>query len=99
MKAARRRLGFPSQRPIRDVHKKYLWGQYQIGLSAGSLQGELHEFGGEQVLIFGYEGMDEMAPASGGGWMRILDEFMGSLGHFTASASQLKKLSAKARKR
>jgi hypothetical protein len=44
------------------------------------------------VVIFGYEGVDEMEPASGGGWMQLLDaargtlegEFLGALGRFTA---------------
>ena len=65
-------------------------GEYDIGLSSGSIDGDLREFGGEQVVIFGFEGMDEMDQVSGRGWMRWADqdtlegEFMGVLGPFTA---------------
>jgi len=88
-------LGPPSMQ-IHAPVSKHLWGQYQIGLSAGSLQGDLREFGGEQVVIFGYMGMDEMDPVSGGGWMRLLDadtlegEFMESVGRFTARREKAK---------
>ncbi len=69
-----------------------LWGEYLIGLSSGDIDGDLREFGGEIVVVFGYDGVDEMDPASGGGWLQLLDalrgtlegEFMGALGRFTA---------------
>jgi|GEM_PF-1570317 len=69
-----------------------LWGGYEIGLSSGRIEGDLREFGGEPVVVFGYEGMDEMDPSSGGGWLQLLDaargtlegEFMGALGRFRA---------------
>jgi hypothetical protein len=67
-----------------------LWGEYEIGLSSGSIEGELREFGGEPVVVFGYDGMDEMDPSSGGGWLQLLEsgtlegEFMGPLGQFSA---------------
>lgn len=67
-----------------------LQGEYVIGLSSGGIDGDLREFGGETVVVFGYEGMDEMDPVSGGGWLQLLDngtlegEFMGVLGRFTA---------------
>jgi hypothetical protein len=67
-----------------------LWGEYVIGLSSGGISGDLREFGGEPVVVFGYDGMDEMDPTSGGGWLQLLDndtlegEFMGVLGRFTA---------------
>jgi hypothetical protein len=67
-------------------------GEYVIGLSSGGIDGDLREFGGETVVIFGYDGVDEMDPTSGGGWLQLLDaprgtlegEFMGALGPFTA---------------
>jgi hypothetical protein len=88
-------LGPPSMQ-LHAPASKRLWGQYQIGLSAGSLQGNLREFGGEPVVIFGYAGMDEMEPVSGGGWLRLLDadtlegEFMESVGRFNARREQAK---------
>lgn len=88
-------LGPPSMQ-LHAPASKRLWGQYQIGLSVGSLQGNLREFGGEQVVIFGYVGMDEMEPVSGGSWMRLLNadtlegEFMENVGRFTARREQAK---------
>jgi hypothetical protein len=88
-------LGPPSMQ-LHAPASKHLWGQYQIGLSTGSLQGDLREFGGEQVVIFGHAGMDEMDPVNGGGWMRLLDagtlegEFMGNAGRFTAKREKTK---------
>lgn len=67
-----------------------LWGEFVIGLSSGGIEGDLREFGGETVIIFGYDGVDEMDPTSGGGWLQLLEngalegEFMGALGRFTA---------------
>jgi len=67
-----------------------LWGEYVIGLSSGGIDGDLRQFGGETVVVFGYDGVDEMDPASGGGWLQLLEsgalegEFMGPLGRFTA---------------
>jgi hypothetical protein len=69
-----------------------LAGEYVIGLSSGGIDGDLREFGGEPVVIFGYDGVDEMDPSSGGGWLQLLDasrdtlegEFMGPLGRFRA---------------
>ncbi len=68
-----------------------LWGEYAIGLSSGSIEGDLREFGGEPVVIFGYNGVDEMDPSVGGGWLQLLEsgalegEFMGTLGRFRAA--------------
>lgn len=65
-------------------------GEYVIGLSNGEIDGALREFGGETLVIFGYDGMDEMDPDSGGGWMRLTGantlegEFVGGLGRFVA---------------
>ena len=67
-----------------------LHGEYVIGLSSGSIDGDLREFGGETVVVFGYDGVDEMDPTSGGGWLQLLEngtlegEFMGALGRFAA---------------
>ena len=67
-----------------------LTGKYVIGLSSGVIDGDLREFGGETVVIFSYDGVDEMDPSSGGGWLQLLEngtregEFMGVLGPFTA---------------
>jgi len=68
-----------------------LRGEYAIGLSSGSIEGDLREFGGEAVVIFGYDGVDEMDPSVGGGWLQLLEngtlegEFMGVLGRFSAA--------------
>ncbi len=43
-----------------------LQGEYTIGLSSGGIDGDRREFGGETVVVFGYEGMDEMDPTSAG---------------------------------
>jgi len=64
-------------------------GEYSFGLSSGVLDGDIREFGGEKIFLFGYEGGDEMDPASGAGWARIteLDRLEGeflSYGPFTA---------------
>ena len=82
-----------------------IWGSYQIGLSNGSLHGDTREFGGELILVFSYEGTDEMEPASGGGWMRLIDretlegEFIGTLGRFTAGREKAKTKSTRRSKR
>lgn len=65
-------------------------GEYVIGLSNGALDGALREFGGETLVVFGYEGMDEMDFVNGGGWLRLTGpntlegEFVGGLGRFEA---------------
>ena len=67
-----------------------LHGEYEIGLSSGSIDGDLREFGCEKVVVFGYDGVDEMDPDTDGGWLQPLEndtlegEFMGALGRFTA---------------
>ena len=82
-----------------------LWGEYEIGLSSGAIDGDLREFGGEPVVVFGYDGVDEMDPSSGGGWLQLLDsgtlegEFMGALGRFSARRKAASKKSAKKRSR
>ena len=37
-------------------------GEFAIDLYSGSINGDLRDFGGEQIVVFGYEGMDEMDP-------------------------------------
>jgi hypothetical protein len=82
-----------------------LWGEYEIGLSSGGIDGDLREVGGETVVVFGYDGVDEMDPSSGGGWLQLLEngtlegEFMGSLGRFRAARKRPKPKAAKASRR
>ena len=65
-------------------------GEYAIGLSNGSLEGALRQFGDETLFLFCYAGMDEMDPVEGAGWIRLTGpdklegEFLGVLGRFTA---------------
>jgi hypothetical protein len=67
-----------------------LLGEYSIGLSSGGLEGHLRKFGGTRVLLFGFEGSDEMDPASGAGWAelaapdRLEGEFLNDYGRFVA---------------
>ena len=74
---------------IRATGYGRLYGEYSFGLSGGSLDGEIREFGGERIFLFGYEGSDEMDAASGAGWARLTDrdhlegEFL-NYGPFTA---------------
>lgn len=69
---------------------KAIRGEYVIGLSNGTLEGALREFGGETIVVFGHEGMDEMDFVNGGGWLRLTGpntlegEFVGGLGRFEA---------------
>ena len=63
-------------------------GKYEIGLCSGTIDGVVRSFGGETIVVFGFDGSDEMDPASGGGWMRMRDdgklegEFVNHLGKF-----------------
>lgn len=65
-------------------------GEYECGLSNGMINGAICNFGSEHLVIFGFDGADEMDPASGGGWMRLRDddklegEFVNNLGRFIA---------------
>jgi len=67
-----------------------LYGEYEFGLSSGSLEGAIRPFGGDQVFLFGYEGMDEMDEVSGSGWAHLqsqdllVGEFVETYGKFTA---------------
>jgi len=74
---------------IRRSVPEQVSGDYHFGLSNGQLDGQLREFGGEAVLLFGYEGSDEMDPANGAGWVRLenQDRLVGEFleyGRFTA---------------
>ncbi len=51
-----------------------LYGEYHFGLSNGNLYGEVREFGGERVLLFSYEGSDEMDPVCGAGWLQLKEK-------------------------
>src|SRR5574337_569723 len=63
-------------------------GEYEIGLSSGMIDGAVRSFGGESIVVFGFDGSDEMDPESGGGWMRLRQdgklegEFVNGLGPF-----------------
>lgn len=71
-----------------------MYGDYHFGLSNGHVDGQVREFGGETVLLFGYEGSDEMDPVNGAGWAqyqsqeRLVGEFLGVYGKFTAMRKQ-----------
>lgn len=71
-----------------------VYGDYHFGLSNGHLDGQLREFGGEVVFLFGYEGSDEMDSVNGAGWSqyqsqdRLVGEFLGTYGRFTAIRKQ-----------
>lgn len=73
-------------------------GEYQCGLSSGSLTGAVRVFGGERIVIFGHEGLDEMETSSGGGWLRLRTdgnlegEFVDGLGRFLARRLPTRKL-------
>ena len=72
-------------------------GEYAVGLSTGSLEGALREFGLETIFIFGYAGMDETDPVDGAGWIRLTGadtlegEFLGVLGRFKAQRTPPKR--------
>lgn len=72
-------------------------GEYLCGFSSGQIDGVIRTFNGERVMIFGFEGSDEMDAAGGGGWMQLQadgsleGEFIGSLGHFTARRVSVRK--------
>jgi hypothetical protein len=49
-------------------------GDFQFGLVAGSLDGELESSAGNERFAFSWDGQDEMDPASGSGWMQLVAE-------------------------
>ena len=77
-----------------SAHER-VYGDYHFGLSNGHVDGQVHQFGGEAVLLFGYEGSDEMDPVNGAGWAqyqsqdRLVGEFLGVYGKFTAMRKQI----------
>ena len=79
-------------------------GEYECGLSNGMIDGAAREFGGEHIVVFGFEGADEMDPSNGGGWMRLRDdgllegEFVNNLGRFVAKRMMRRKKSPPRRK-
>jgi hypothetical protein len=92
---------------IRAPKQGRIYGQYHFGLSNGNLDGEVREFGGEPLLLFSFEGSDEMDQVNGAGWAQLEDrehligELLGEYGRFTAerervrqrpSSSRLKKI-------
>ncbi len=66
-------------------------GEYHFGLSDGNLDGEIREFGGQTVLLFSYEGSDEMEEVHGAGWAQLTErerlegEFLDLYGRFVAT--------------
>jgi hypothetical protein len=84
--------------PFISIHAsahEQVYGDYHFGLSNGHLDGQVREFGGEAVLLFGYEGSDEMDPVNGAGWAEFKNpdqlegEFLGVYGRFTAMRKQI----------
>ncbi len=73
-------------------------GKYHFGLSNGDFDGEIREFGGEPVLLFGYEGSDEMEEVHGAGWAQLKErdrlegEFLIDYGRFVATREHDKSL-------
>lgn len=67
-----------------------VYGQYHFGLSGGSLDGEMREFGRERLVLFSYQGSDERDEVNGAGWAQLTDrehlsgEFLDAYGRFTA---------------
>lgn len=49
-------------------------GDFQFGLVAGSLDGNVERSGKKERFAFTWEGQDEMDPASGSGWMQLTRE-------------------------
>ena len=80
--------------PFISIHENKwggVHGEYHFGLSNGDLHGEIREFGGETVLLFGYEGSDEMDEVHGAGWAQLRErdrlegEFLIDYGRFVAT--------------
>jgi hypothetical protein len=77
-------------------------GDYAFSYSSGTISGALREFGGETLLIFGFDGSDDMDAVTGAGWAKwvapnqITGEFLNDYGPFTATRT---KAAGKAKKR
>jgi hypothetical protein len=52
-------------------------GHFQFGLVSGQIDGEIEKAGDEERFYFTWEGADEMDPASGSGWLRLIDQNRG----------------------
>ena len=44
-------------------------GGFQFGLVSGQLDGEVEKTGNKERFFFTWDGMDEMTPMSGSGWL------------------------------
>ncbi len=68
-----------------------VYGEYHFGLSDGNLDGQVREFGREPVLLFRYEGSDEMEEVHGAGWAQLRErdrlegEFLIDYGRFVGT--------------
>ena len=77
-------------------------GNYAFSYSNGSITGAPREFGGQMILIFGFEGSDDLEAVTGTGWVKLVGqdkiegEFINDYGTFTATRS---KATGKAKKR
>jgi hypothetical protein len=49
-------------------------GNFQFGLVSGQIDGEVIKDGDVERFEFSFEGMDELDPVSGGGWVKLKDE-------------------------
>jgi hypothetical protein len=48
-------------------------GHFQFGLVSGQLDGEVEREGNEEQFLFTWDGVDEMDPVSGSGWLRLIN--------------------------
>jgi hypothetical protein len=80
--------------PFISIHSNQqggIYGEYHFGLSDGEFSGEIREFGGDTVLLFGYDGSDEMDEVHGAGWAQLKErdrlegEFLSGYGRFVAT--------------
>ncbi len=73
-----------------------VYGEYHFGLSDGNLDGQVREFGREPVLLFRYEGSDEMDEVHGSGWAQLRErdrlegEFLIGYCRFVATREHIK---------
>jgi len=86
------------ERPFISIHAsahERVYGDYHFGLSHGHWDAQVRECGSEAVLLFGYEGSDEMDSVNGAGWAqvetqdRLVGEFLGTHGKFSAKRKQI----------
>jgi hypothetical protein len=80
----------PAQLELSATRYGTLYGSYRFSYSQGTVEGGLREFDGETLLLFGFDGADEMDPVSGAGWARLFHanrlagEFLNDYGEFGA---------------